>query len=97
MPRLFIQILAVLLILLGLVVLPLPIPFGGILLAAGLTILIASSASFAAALKARRLRHAFLHRLLYAIEERAPRCIRAILERSDPSLDDSVPPLSEAG
>ena len=85
------QILAVILILAGLAVVPLPVPLGALMLALGLTILIGNSRAFTAFVRGRRRRHASLHRALQALERSTPRSIRTVLERSDPHTDDQHP------
>lgn len=86
--KLVYQILAVVLILAGLVIFPLPIPFGAALIAVGLTVLIGNSQTFAAFLWARRVRHPRVHELLNTLEDRMPTGIRRILERSDPDVTE---------
>lgn len=86
--KLVYQFFAVILILSGLVIFPLPIPFGAALIAIGLTVLIGNSRAFAAFLRARRVQHPRVHELLNALEDRAPANIRRILERSDPDVTE---------
>ena len=86
--KLVYQIFAVILILAGLVIFPLPIPFGAALIAIGLTVLIGNSRAFAAFLRARRVRHPRVHELFNTLEDRMPTGIRRILERSDPDVPE---------
>lgn len=78
------QICAIILILTGFAIVPLPIPFGALMIAVGLTILIGSSRPFAAFVKARRSRSPRIHRLLGFLENRSPARLRDVLKRSDP-------------
>lgn len=59
-------------ILLGLIILPLPIPLGALLIVIGATILIGSSETATEWVKTRRARNPRLHNLLSSAEKRLP-------------------------
>ena len=84
MTHILYHIFAVILVLAGIAVIPLPIPFGALMVAVGLTILISINRPFAAFVKARRQRHPLIHRLLELLENGSPSGIRNVLKRSDP-------------
>jgi Kef-type K+ transport system membrane component KefB len=82
--RLVLAVLAVALIFAGLIILPLPIPFGAILIFIGLTILISSNTLAARWLKNRRIRNARLNNIVCTIETRLPGRLADIIRRTAP-------------
>jgi hypothetical protein len=87
MNRLVLMGLALLLILAGLVILPLPLPFGAFLLIVGCALLV--SVNEAASLRFKRLRSDYprLNRLVAPIERRLPGALGRAMRRTAP---DSV-------
>lgn len=73
------------LVIVGLVTLPLPIPIGALFLIVGLLILLSSS--YTAVLLLRRIREDYpkLDKWLEHIEEKSPDFVQKVLRRSDPN------------
>lgn len=84
MRRLLFSIVAVALIVGGLILLPLPIPFGAIMIACGLILLISVSATVAWYVRNYRQHHPKTDKVIRAAEERLPEAWRKILKRTDP-------------
>ncbi|MGF1622331.1 MAG: PGPGW domain-containing protein [Rhodomicrobiaceae bacterium] len=82
--RFALLILAIVLIVAGLIVLPLPIPFGAIMIVTGLGILISTSESAAEWVRRRRMKSARLDSWLAAAEMRLPGKLGEILRRTAP-------------
>jgi hypothetical protein len=82
--RAMLAVIAIALILVGLVVLPLPIPFGALMILAGVAILVSINAAAAEWVKGRRIRNPRLHRWLDAIETRLPGRLGDIVRRTAP-------------
>ncbi|MBU2532166.1 MAG: hypothetical protein KKB37_05470 [Alphaproteobacteria bacterium] len=72
------------LILTGLVVLPLPIPFGAIMIASGVVLLISASATAALWFKLLRSRSRRFNAFIQKAQIVLPRSLRDILRRTDP-------------
>ncbi|MBM3606973.1 MAG: hypothetical protein FJX29_00760 [Alphaproteobacteria bacterium] len=75
---------AALLTLIGLILLPLPVPAGALVFASGLTLLISRSPRAAGALRWLRMRWSLLDRGLNMLENFSPRSIAEILRRTRP-------------
>ena len=75
---------AIVWIILGLIVLPMPIPLGAIMIATGIILLVSVSAAAALRLKAIRRRFRHVDKIVRAAEDRLPGSWRRILERTDP-------------
>ncbi len=82
--RILFTSLAILLILVGLVVLPMPIPLGAIMIACGLILLISVSATAVWYVRKYRQHHPKADRLVRAAEERLPETWKKILKKTDP-------------
>jgi len=82
--RFVLLIFAILLILVGLVVLPLPIPFGAVMIITGLGILISSNATAAEWVKRRRLQNARFNDWLRVLEKRLPGRLGDVVRRTTP-------------
>jgi uncharacterized membrane protein HdeD (DUF308 family) len=83
--RISLLILAIVLIVAGLIVLPLPIPFGAlILLVLGVSLLIASNDTAAGWIRAWRVRNPRLNSRMLSLEARLPVWISKILRRTTP-------------
>ena len=82
--RFALLVLAIALIAVGLVVLPLPIPFGAIMIVTGLGILISSNEGAARWLHNRRVRNPGMNSWLAAAENRLPGKLGDILRRTAP-------------
>ena len=72
------------LVLVGLVVFPMPIPLGAIMIVTGLVLLVSSSAIIARALRSFRQHHHGANRVIQAVEDRLPERWKKALRRSDP-------------
>lgn len=70
-------------ILLGIIILPLPIPLGALLIVIGATILIGSSETVTEWVKTRRARNPRLHNLLSSAEKRLPGKLGDVIRRTD--------------
>lgn len=75
---------SVALIVVGLIVLPMPIPLGGIMIVSGIVLLVSVSAVVALWVKAFRRRHGRTNRMIQNIEDRLPEAWKKILRRTDP-------------
>ena len=82
--RPLLAILAIVLILLGLVVLPLPIPFGAIMIVTGLVVLVSVSATAAWAVRSFRQKHRDADAVIRSVEERLPDKLKRVFKRTDP-------------
>ncbi len=82
--RFALLILAIVLIVVGLIVLPLPIPFGAIMIVTGLGILIATNKWAAEWVRQRRMKSPRLDSWLAAAESRLPGKLSEILRRTAP-------------
>lgn len=82
--RIVLLILAVVLIFVGLVVLPLPIPFGAAMILTGLTILIASNDTAAGWIRKWREQNPRMNQRILALESRLPDKLGKILRRTTP-------------
>jgi len=71
-------------IVVGLVVLPMPIPLGAIMIVTGLVLLVSSSATIARYLRSFRKRNRAANTVIQAVEDRLPERWRKALRRSDP-------------
>ena len=78
--------LAIVILILGAILLPLPIPLGAPLLAIGFVILISSSPWFAQRVARLRQRHGRLDRGMQWVEERAPTGLATVLRSTRSSL-----------
>lgn len=72
------------LVLVGLVVFPMPIPLGAIMIVTGLVLLVSSSATIARYLRSFRQRNRAANNVIQAVENRLPERWRKALQRSDP-------------
>ena len=77
-------IFAVVLIGVGLIVLPMPIPLGAIMIVSGLVLLISVSATVALQLKSFRKNHSDVDGWIRIAEERLPERWKRIIKRTDP-------------
>lgn len=86
MNRLLLMGLALLLILAGLVILPLPLPFGGLLLILGCALLV--SVNETASLRFKRLRNHYprFNRLVAPVEQRLPGALGQAMRRTAPEV-----------
>jgi hypothetical protein len=84
MYRIAFQISAVFIILVGMITFPLPIPIGAVLMAVGISMLIGSSKTLQNLLQTSRRRNPRFHEMMRKVEQRAPRKIKNILEKTDP-------------
>ena len=75
---------AIVLIVVGLIVLPMPIPLGAVMVACGLILLISVSATAAWYVRNYRQNHPKADKFVRAAEHRLPKAWRKILERTDP-------------
>lgn len=82
--RIALLILAVALIFTGLIVLPLPIPFGAAMIIIGMTILIASNDTAAGWIRKWREQNPRINQRILALEGRLPNRLRKILSRTTP-------------
>lgn len=73
-----------LLILVGLVVLPMPIPFGAIMIVSGLVLLVSASPTIAMRVRSFRHLHRGADKVIRTVEDRLPEAWRKALKRSDP-------------
>lgn len=84
MMKILTVIAALTLIVLGLIVLPMPIPFGAVMIVSGLVLLISASAVIASRLKIFRRHHIGANKFIQAVEDNLPKSWRRILRRTDP-------------
>ncbi|MEO1608460.1 MAG: hypothetical protein AAFR90_03775 [Pseudomonadota bacterium] len=77
-------IVAIVLIFLGLIILPMPIPFGAIMIVAGLVLLIYCSNTFARYIKGYRRRHPNLDGFIRKGQNRLPVSLQEIIKRTEP-------------
>ena len=84
MTRLILVMVALVLIVVGLIVLPMPIPFGAIMILTGLTVLIAQSPFVARQVQAFRRQNLSIDQVIRRIEVHLPEKIRDILRRTEP-------------
>ncbi|MEO1281450.1 MAG: hypothetical protein AAFV69_06940 [Pseudomonadota bacterium] len=82
--RVFFSVGAALLIIFGLIVLPLPIPFGAIMIVVGLVILIATNRATARWLRSLRRLHPAINAWIGKAEVHLPRTFRRIMELTNP-------------
>lgn len=83
--RISLLVLAIVFICVGLIILPLPIPFGAlIMLVIGITLLIASNDTAAGWIRAWRVRNPRLNSRILSLETRLPGWISKILRRTTP-------------
>ena len=82
--RPFLAILAIVLILVGLVVLPMPIPLGAIMIVTGVVLLVSTSARAAWMVRSFRQKHPGADVAIRGVEERLPAKLRQVLKRTDP-------------
>ncbi|MBX2806103.1 MAG: hypothetical protein KTR19_09035 [Hyphomicrobiales bacterium] len=82
--RIALFILSIVLIIGGLIILPLPIPFGAIMIIIGVSILISSNDTAAGWIRQRRINNPGLNQRLLAIEKRLPSRLSAIIRRTTP-------------
>jgi hypothetical protein len=75
---------ASLLTLVGLILLPLPVPAGALVFATGLTLLVSRSNRAAGALRTLRIRSRWLDRGFCFLEDRSPRALGDIIRRTRP-------------
>ncbi|MFY0610612.1 MAG: hypothetical protein JXQ99_03715 [Hyphomicrobiaceae bacterium] len=68
----------------GLIVFPLPVPFGAVMIVAGLVLLVSSSAMIARRLRSFRQHHPGANKVIQAIEDRLPERWKKAFRRSDP-------------
>ena len=73
-----------LLILGGLIVLPMPIPFGALMIASGIVLLISASAAVALKVRSFRRRHRAANDAIQSVENKLPERWKKILQRTDP-------------
>lgn len=84
--RTFLLILAIFLILTGLIVLPLPIPFGALMIVMGVSILISTNDKAADWIRRYRVRHPKLNERLLGLERRLPERLARIVRRTSPLI-----------
>lgn len=82
--RLILTVPAIVLIFMGLIVLPLPIPFGSLLIFVGFAILISSNAAVAQRLKQQRRRFVHLNAMVCNLERRLPGKLGDVVRRTTP-------------
>jgi len=75
---------ATVLILVGLIVLPMPIPLGAIMIVIGLIWLISASSTVALYVKSYRRKHPKTDKIIRMVEPKLPETLQAILKRTDP-------------
>ncbi len=82
--RIALLILAIALIITGLIVLPLPIPFGALMIMVGMTILISSNDTAAGWIRKWREQNPRLNNRISVLENRLPDKLGQILRRTTP-------------
>ncbi len=75
---------SVVMIIIGLIVLPLPIPLGAIMIVCGIIMLISASATVTFCVKSYRRHHPRANKIIHAIESKLPASLKKILKRTDP-------------
>ena len=75
---------ATVLILVGLIVLPMPIPLGAIMIVIGLIWLISASSTVARCVQSYRRKHPKTDKFIRVVEPKLPASLQAILKRTDP-------------
>lgn len=91
MYRLAVQLVALVLIVVGLILFPLPIPFGLALIVIGLAMLVSSSPATARWLKGIRRRNRGTDRAIRTIETGLPEVLAGPLRTTDPDQPDDEP------
>jgi len=84
MTKLFSMIAGVILVLAGLIVFPMPIPFGAIMIVAGLVLLMSANATVVRLIRRFRQHHRRTNKAIQAVEDRLPKKWQEVLRRSDP-------------
>lgn len=84
MIKMFSIVAGVVLVLVGLVVFPMPIPLGAIMIVCGLVLLVSASATAAHCLKTLRPRHQGANQMIQTVEDRLPESWKKAFRRSDP-------------
>lgn len=84
MIKIFSIVAGVVLVLLGLVVFPMPIPLGAIMIVCGLVLLESASATVAHCLRTFRRRHPSANQMIQTVEDRLPESWKKAFRRSDP-------------
>ena len=82
--KLLAVVVSLVLIVAGLIVLPMPIPFGAIMIVSGVVLLIWASAAFALKVKSFRRHHRDANKVILNVEARLPEALRKILRRTNP-------------
>lgn len=82
--RFALSVFAVFLIIAGLIVLPLPIPFGAIMILIGVTLLVSSSETAASWVRNYRVKNPKINERLVGLEQRLPHRLGAVLRRTMP-------------
>jgi len=75
---------ALILIVVGLIVLPMPIPLGAVMIVSGLVLLVSASGTVATRLKLFRRRHVSANKFIQKVEDNLPGSWRRILKKTDP-------------
>ena len=84
MTKLLTTLFALALIAAGTLVLPMPIPFGAILILCGAVLLISVNAAFALRVKSFRNHHPKIDKFVRVAEARLPKSWRKVMKRTDP-------------
>ena len=84
MYRPLIALFAIALIFVGLIVLPMPIPFGAIMIVGGIVLLVSASATAAWMVRSFRQKHPRADVAIRKVEERLPEKLKRVLKRTDP-------------
>jgi hypothetical protein len=84
MMKILTVIAALTLIVVGLIVLPMPIPLGALMIVSGLVLLISASAAVALRLKVFRRHHGSANKFIQAVADNLPKAWKRILRRTDP-------------
>lgn len=84
MYRTLVGCLGICVLLVGLVLFPLPIPFGFMLIVIGVALLIYASDAVADTLRGYRSRHPRLNQRILHLGQRMPASIRRLFERTEP-------------
>ena len=74
----------VVLVLVGLVVFPMPVPLGAIMIVCGFALLVSASATVARCLRTLRRHHPGANRAIQTVENRLPISWKKAFQRSDP-------------
>ncbi len=86
---LVVRLIALILIISGLVLFPLPIPFGLIFIIIGLTLMISSSKTLARSIRNYRKSHPDLDEKIRIFKDKAPAIIRRPLEITEPEYENN--------